>query len=179
MRVFTYNFYVRISLQMCSYRARTLFGTKLRDFQETISHFSSTPFSAKKSLESVSLLVLPQHEKLYPEGLFCVCCYSFGILLTLALNRNSRTFQHRLQFSRTFKAIKIQGLSRYTANQDVVYGELACRRLHENPENKSEGLYCSKDIFERVYICTRLVSTQSTFTETNGIMPSLFIFSLI
>ena len=31
--------------------------------------------------------------------------------------------------------------------KDVVYGELACRRLHGNPENKPEGLYFSKDIF--------------------------------
>ena len=62
--------------------------------------------------------------------------------------------------------------------KDIVYGELACRRLHENPENKPEGLCFSRDIFERVYICTRLVSTQTTFTVTNGIMPSLFIFHL-
>ena len=49
------------------------FGQKLqglfKDFQGHISHFSRTPFSAKKSLESMSFLVLPQHEQFYPEGL--------------------------------------------------------------------------------------------------------------
>ena len=33
-----------------------------KDFQGHISHFSRTPFSAKKSPESMSFLVLPQHE---------------------------------------------------------------------------------------------------------------------
>ena len=37
--------------------------------QKHISHFARTPFSAKKSLESMSFLVLPQHEQFYPEGL--------------------------------------------------------------------------------------------------------------
>ena len=49
------------------------FGQKLqgffKDFQGHISHFSKTPFSAEKSLESMSFLVLPQHEQFYPEGL--------------------------------------------------------------------------------------------------------------
>ena len=40
-----------------------------RTFQGHISHFSRIPFNAKKSLEYVSLLVLPQHEPFYPEGL--------------------------------------------------------------------------------------------------------------
>ena len=40
-----------------------------KDFQGHISNFSRTPFSAKKSLESTSFLVLPQHEQFYPEGL--------------------------------------------------------------------------------------------------------------
>ena len=40
-----------------------------KDFQKHISHFPRTPFSAKKSLESMSFLVLPQHEQFYPEGL--------------------------------------------------------------------------------------------------------------
>ena len=39
------------------------------DFQGHISHFSRTPFTAKKSLESRSFSVLPQHEQFYPEGL--------------------------------------------------------------------------------------------------------------
>ena len=33
-----------------------------KDFQGHISHFSRTPFSAKKRFESMSFLVLPQHE---------------------------------------------------------------------------------------------------------------------
>ena len=40
-----------------------------KDFQGHISHFSRTPFSAKKSLESMSSSVLPEHEQFYPEGL--------------------------------------------------------------------------------------------------------------
>ena len=46
---------------------------KIKDFSRTfqghISHFSRTPFSAKKSLESMSFSVLPEHEQFYPEGL--------------------------------------------------------------------------------------------------------------
>ena len=40
-----------------------------KDFQKHISLFPRTPFSAKKSLECMSFLVLPQHEQFYPEGL--------------------------------------------------------------------------------------------------------------
>ena len=51
-------------------RVRTLFLTKTsRTLQGHISHFSRTPFSAKKRFESMSFLVLPQHEQFYPEGL--------------------------------------------------------------------------------------------------------------
>ena len=54
-------------------RVRTVFEQKLqglfKDFQGHISHFSRTPFSAKKRFESMSFLVLPQHEQFYPEGL--------------------------------------------------------------------------------------------------------------
>ena len=38
-------------------------------FEQKIQGFSRTPFSTKKSLESMSFLVLPQHEQLYREGL--------------------------------------------------------------------------------------------------------------
>ena len=40
-----------------------------RSFQGHIFHFTRTPFSAKKNLESMSFLVLSQHEQFYPEGL--------------------------------------------------------------------------------------------------------------
>ena len=40
-----------------------------RTFQGHFSHFSRIPFNAKKSLEYVSFLVLPQHVQFYPEGL--------------------------------------------------------------------------------------------------------------
>ena len=54
---------------ICQYRVRTRFWTKVsRTFQGHISHFLRTPFSAKKSLKSMSFLVLPQ-EQFYPEGL--------------------------------------------------------------------------------------------------------------
>ena len=42
-----------------------------------ISHFSRTPFRAKKSFEFISFLVLPQHEQFYPEGL-SVTLYLFS-----------------------------------------------------------------------------------------------------
>ena len=45
------------------------FEHKFKDFQGHISHFSRTPFNAKKSLEYMSFLGLPQHEQFYPEGL--------------------------------------------------------------------------------------------------------------
>ena len=55
-------------------RVRTLFFKLkpqglFKDFQKHISHFPRTPFSAKKNLESMSFLVLSQHEQFYPEGL--------------------------------------------------------------------------------------------------------------
>ena len=60
-------------LSFINYRVCTLFEQKIqglfKDFQGHISNFSRTPFSAKKSLESTSFLVLPQHEQFYPEGL--------------------------------------------------------------------------------------------------------------
>ena len=40
-----------------------------KHLQGHISHFSRTPFCAKKSLVSMSFLALPQHEQFYPEGL--------------------------------------------------------------------------------------------------------------
>ena len=60
-------------LSFINYRVCTLFEQKIQglfnDFQGHISHFSTTPFSAKKSLESTSFLVFPQHEQFYLEGL--------------------------------------------------------------------------------------------------------------
>ena len=51
------------SLLVEKYRVRTLFWTKnSRNFQGHISHLSGTPFSTKKSLKSMSFLVLPQHD---------------------------------------------------------------------------------------------------------------------
>ena len=41
------------------------FTKKFKDF----SGLSETPFRAKKSLDSMSFLVLPQHEQFHPEGL--------------------------------------------------------------------------------------------------------------
>ena len=56
------------------WRVCSLFEQKIqglfRDFQRHISHFSRTPFSAKKSLEFAGFfLLLKQHEQYYPEGL--------------------------------------------------------------------------------------------------------------
>ena len=71
------RFWSRLGCLRChsgiAYRVRTFFEQKLqglyKDFQGQISHFSRTPFSAKKRFESMSFLVLPQHEQFYPEGL--------------------------------------------------------------------------------------------------------------
>ena len=49
-----------------------------KDFQGQISHFSSTPFSTKKSLEFMTFLVLPQHEQIYPEGLSVFAPFPLG-----------------------------------------------------------------------------------------------------
>ena len=62
------------------YRVQTLFCTKeiqglFKGFQGLISHFSRTPFSAKKSL------VLPQHEQFYPEGLSVFAPFSLEFYL--------------------------------------------------------------------------------------------------
>ena len=54
-----------------------------KDFQGHISHFSRTPFSAKKSLESMFLLVLPQHEQFYPESTSVVAPFPL-VWITLA-----------------------------------------------------------------------------------------------
>ena len=84
-----------------------------RDFQGHTSHYSRTPFNAKKSLESMSFLVLPQHQQFQPEGHLCLLLF---LWVGLSSHWNSRTFQHQLQFSKTFKALnfyfQIQGLSR-------------------------------------------------------------------
>ena len=55
-------------------RISTLFSEQkiqglFKGFQGHISYFPRTPFSAKKSLESMSFKELPQHEQSYPEGL--------------------------------------------------------------------------------------------------------------
>ena len=45
------------------------FSRTFKDFQGHISHFSRTLFSEKESLESMSFLVLLQHDQFYPKGL--------------------------------------------------------------------------------------------------------------
>ena len=77
-----------------------------KDFQGHIPHFSRTPFSAKKEpwvyvffSSSTTWVILSRRS-------FCVYSFFFGVLLKLLSYRwNSRTFQHRLQLSRTFKAL--------------------------------------------------------------------------
>ena len=60
----------------------------------------------KKSLESMSFLVLPQHKQLYLEDLSVFAPFRYlGIQVGQSKHRNSRTFQQRLQFSRVFKAL--------------------------------------------------------------------------
>ena len=75
-----------------SYRLRTLF------LKKKIKDFSRTPFSAKKNLESMSFLVLPQHDLFYPEGLSVFAFFS-------------------LEFYLNYKvSIEIQGLSSTDCN---------------------------------------------------------------
>ena len=93
---------ILLYVQNILYRVRTLFGTKnSRTFQvlsRTHSHFSRTPFSAKKSLESMSVLVCSHHKQFYPEGLSV-----FAPFL--------------LQFSLNYKvSTEIQGLSGTNSN---------------------------------------------------------------
>ena len=74
------------------------------DFQGDISHFLRSPFSAKKSLESIPFLVLPQHEQFHPEALSVFAPFS----LEFYLNNKVR--------------IKIQGLSTADCNfQDLEF----------------------------------------------------------
>ena len=57
-----------------------LLNKKFKDFSRTNFSliFSRTSFSAKKSLESMTFLVLPQHAILSWRP-FCVCSFSFGL----------------------------------------------------------------------------------------------------
>ena len=89
-------------------RVSKLFWAKnSRPFQGHIFHFSRTPFRAKKSLESMSFLVLSQHEQFYPEGLilclFLLSTWESGSDIKVT-TKIERTFQHWLQFSSSFKA---------------------------------------------------------------------------
>ena len=102
-------------------KVHTLFWTKnSRTFQglsRTHFPFFKDSIQCKKepwvyvfSSSSTTWVILSQKS-------FCVCSFFFGVLLKLySWHWNSRTFQHRLQLSRTFKALnfyfKIQGLSR-------------------------------------------------------------------
>ena len=61
----------------------TMFSVCHRFYLEKIqrlsrTHFLTTPFSAKKSLESMSFLVLPQHEQFYPECLSVFASFPLG-----------------------------------------------------------------------------------------------------
>ena len=53
-----------------------------KDFQKHGSHFSRTPFGAKKILESMSFLAPPQHEQFYPEGLSVFVPFPLEFYLT-------------------------------------------------------------------------------------------------
>ena len=56
------------------------------DFQGHISHCSRTPFSAKKGLESMSCLVLPQHEQFHPKGLSLYAPFSLNFYLNYKIS---------------------------------------------------------------------------------------------
>ena len=70
-----------------------------QDFEGHISYFSRTPFNAKKSLESTSFLVLPQHEQFYPEDLSVSGLYKVSTEIQ-GLSSTDCNFQG---LSRTFK----------------------------------------------------------------------------
>ena len=54
----------------------------LKDFQGHISHFSTTTFSAKNSLECMSFFSSSTSGEFYPDGL-SVCSFFFAVLINL------------------------------------------------------------------------------------------------
>ena len=57
----------------------------------------------------IEILVLPQHEQFYPEGLSVFAPFSLEFYLnykvSIEIQGLSRVFKHRLQLSRTFQAL--------------------------------------------------------------------------
>ena len=99
------------------------FEQKIQGLFKDPSYFSRTPFSKKKSLESMSFLVLLQHEQLCREGLSVFAplgTWESGLdKISTEIHGLSST---DCNFSCTFKAVnfyfKIQGLSRCVRTLD-------------------------------------------------------------
>ena len=91
-----------------------------KDFQGHISHFSRTPFSAKKRFESMSFLVLPQHEQFYPEGL------SYQVLENLGWIKLAPKFKDFPAPTAIFK--DFQGLELFISNFKDFQGVSRCVR---------------------------------------------------
>ena len=86
-----------------------------KDFQGHISHFSRTPFSAKKSLESTSVLLRSHHKQSYPEDLSVFAPFPWQFSLDCKVSTKiqglSSTNYNFQDFFHNFYS-KIHGLSR-------------------------------------------------------------------
>ena len=93
---------VGILVHMSNTGFRPFFAQKkFKGFQGLTSHFSRTPFSAKKSL------VLPQHEQFYPEGLSVFAPFSLEFYLNyrVSIEIQGLSSTDCNLFSRTFKTL--------------------------------------------------------------------------
>ena len=81
--------------------SHTLLNKKFKDFQGHIFPFSRTPFSVKKEPnESMSFLVLSQHEQFYPE---VVSLFARLDKVSTEIQGLSSTYFNFQGLSRTFK----------------------------------------------------------------------------
>ena len=91
------------------------FSRTFKDFQGHISHFSRTPFSAKKSLESMSVLLRSHHEQFYREDLSVFAPFPWQFSLDYKVSTKiqglSSTNYNFQDFFHNFYS-KIHGLSR-------------------------------------------------------------------
>ena len=114
-----------------------------KDFQGHISHFSRTPFSAKKRFESMSFLVLPQHEQFYPEGL------SYQVLENLGWIKLAPKFKDFPAPTTIFK--DFQGLELFISNFKDFQGLSRCVRTLSTYRLKQEASRELHKVREKVH----------------------------
>ena len=112
-----------------------------KDFQGHISHFSRTPFSAKKSLESTSVLLRSHHKQSYPEDLSVFAPFPWQFSLDCKVSTKiqglSSTNYNFQDFFHNFYS-KIHGLSRtfkVCANPDWNF-KYPCLHISKNRGTK-------------------------------------------